>query len=565
MSCLHTEHTSLIKTKQSLSACLRSIDNRTVLTILIVILSLICFIAIASHDIKSPGLYYDEVDFVNAALGGTANSNFITQRIFGVPVMIMPYIGALKSAIYYPVFLFFGVSVLTIRLPAIILGALALFIWYKVSKLIFREKLYSLLLIVLMALDPAYIFQSKLDWGPIVLQTLFTGLSAYCFFRAIKGTGREAVKQWLPLLYVCLLLGLYNKLNFLWFIVGLGVSLLIFYSPKIKEWYKQGIAFVIPFLLFVLFLGLAGIFLILPSLQLGSSGISLSTRVPYIFNLYLNTMNGRAVYALIMKGVLNHYSWINYFNLYAFIIWLVTIIIDKVKKLRQSNGLLRLTYFFMTLFLIELIQIIATNQAGGPHHIIILWPLQLIVLLLMMQFIVSVLVKLWSNKTVYLLAAVLLLSVLGVTEINADLAYNKAFATPQNISYRWSPAIYQLSSYVNNNYLKVNDVIFSDWGMGNQVLTLAKSDNEKKRLIDEWPVFANPPNLSSQEQFYETYFHDKSDFVVTYSGSNEVIAGTKQNLFNFLREHNLYYTLVKQIPAKSKSDINTVYSVYLIK
>ena len=183
----------MYRIKQLLSARLKALSKRTVLTILMVVLSLICFIAIASHNIKSPGLYYDEVDFVNAALGGTANSNFITQRIFGIPVMIMPYIGALKSAIYYPIFLLFGVSTLTIRLPAIILGALALFVWYKVSKLIFQEKLYPLLLIVLMALDPAYLFQSKLDWGPIVLQTLFTGLSAYCFFRALQGTNKQAV------------------------------------------------------------------------------------------------------------------------------------------------------------------------------------------------------------------------------------------------------------------------------------------------------------------------------------------------------------------------------------
>ena len=482
--------------------------------------------------------------------------------------MVMPYIGALKSAIYYPIFLLFGVSVLTIRLPAIILGALALLVWYKVGGLIFKEKIYSLLLIILMAFDPAYIFQSKLDWGPIVLQTLFTGLSAYCFFKAVKATSKDAVKYWLPLLYLCLLLGLYNKLNFIWFIVGLGVAILIFYFNKIKEWIALGLRFIVPFLLFALLLCLVGVFLVIPTLSLnigGGSSFSLSSRILYIFNLYLNTMDGRAVFSFITTSTLRNTSWINYFNLYIALVWVVALVLYKLKKLRFSQNVLKLTYFFITLFIVEFAQIIVTKQATGPYHIIILWPLEFIILLLMIQFMISVLVKLWSRKSFYLSVAILLSAVLVVTEVRADLAYNQAFAMPRDISYRWSPAIYQLSSYINSNYTKVNNVIFTDWGIGNQILTLAKSNTERAHLLDYWPMFSAVSSNTTNQQIYDAYFQGKQNFVVFFANNKEIVTGSKQHLFNFLIRNHLSYTLAEHIPIKSKDYPNSIYSIYFIR
>src|ERR1700754_1472757 len=78
-------------------------------------------VILACRKIGSPGLYYDEMLFANAALGGRSNS-FIGLRIWGIPVLLMKYMGALKSWVYYPVFLFFPVNSWTTRLPAILLG-----------------------------------------------------------------------------------------------------------------------------------------------------------------------------------------------------------------------------------------------------------------------------------------------------------------------------------------------------------------------------------------------------------------------------------------------------------
>ncbi len=54
------------------------------------------FIFLATYRIDLPGLYMDEVDFVNAARGAPDNT-MIHMRLGSVPLFIMPYLGALKA------------------------------------------------------------------------------------------------------------------------------------------------------------------------------------------------------------------------------------------------------------------------------------------------------------------------------------------------------------------------------------------------------------------------------------------------------------------------------------
>ncbi len=121
------------------------------------------FVFLAAYRIELPGLYYDELAFVNAALGAPDNT-FIYMRLGRLPFLVFPYMGALKAWGYYPIFHLFGVSALTIRLPAILLGAVTLLIFYQFM----RAKLgavWATIALWIMAVDPASIFPSRLDWG----------------------------------------------------------------------------------------------------------------------------------------------------------------------------------------------------------------------------------------------------------------------------------------------------------------------------------------------------------------------------------------------------------------
>lgn len=59
------------------------------------------FVLIGAYNIDTPGLYYDEALFVNAATGG-ATDLFVYKRLADIPVMLMPYIGGIKGMAVLP-------------------------------------------------------------------------------------------------------------------------------------------------------------------------------------------------------------------------------------------------------------------------------------------------------------------------------------------------------------------------------------------------------------------------------------------------------------------------------
>src|ERR1041385_1911898 len=129
------------------------------------------FILLATYRVQLPGLYMDEVDFVNAAQGGHEDT-MIHMRMGPVPVLIMPYLGALKAWLYAPIFYLFGVSAVTIRLPAVLLAAITLLILAH----FLRAKIglvWSSIAVWIIAVDPANILPSRVDWGPTVLMHFF--------------------------------------------------------------------------------------------------------------------------------------------------------------------------------------------------------------------------------------------------------------------------------------------------------------------------------------------------------------------------------------------------------
>src|SRR2546430_14732892 len=77
-------------------------------------LLLVCaiYLALSTVLISLPGLEYDEVLFGSGALG--LNGDFVVFRWsvarHQIPLMLMPYIGAVKAYIYKPLFLLFSPS-----------------------------------------------------------------------------------------------------------------------------------------------------------------------------------------------------------------------------------------------------------------------------------------------------------------------------------------------------------------------------------------------------------------------------------------------------------------------
>jgi hypothetical protein len=190
-------------------------------------LSAVYFIML-SRDVSRPGLYYDEVLFVNAAVGGLGNK-FVHERILGVPILLMPYIGALKAWIWAPIFGLWDVDAASVRLPAIVIGlfgnvltATAMGIWFG--------RATGILAALVICFDPTVGMQSRLDWGPDAIMFACRGGFLLCAALAWMRPGRFRV---LLGMVIFGLLGVFDKLSFLWIVCpGLGLYVVL-QSPKL--------------------------------------------------------------------------------------------------------------------------------------------------------------------------------------------------------------------------------------------------------------------------------------------------------------------------------------------
>jgi hypothetical protein len=184
---------------------------------------------LALRDLDVPGLYYDEViQAVPAAEflreGGRplqipgAKNVWLGGGWF--PVLTQPYMGALKSQLLIPVFAVFGPSAAALRATTFAWGLLGCLL-----ATLFAARLLGPAVAVatgaLLALDPAFLFVSRHDWGSFAL-----GLGLRCagFWLAAIGLERQRA-SWLAAAGVALGLGVYNKVDQLPMIAAAAAAL----------------------------------------------------------------------------------------------------------------------------------------------------------------------------------------------------------------------------------------------------------------------------------------------------------------------------------------------------
>jgi Dolichyl-phosphate-mannose-protein mannosyltransferase len=488
------------------------------------------FILIATYRINLPGLYMDEVDFVNAAQGAPDNT-MIHMRLGSVPLFIMPYLGALKAWLYVPVFRLFGVSVLTIRLPAILLAAITLLIFYQLM----RAKLGAVWAIIplwIMAVDPANLFPSRLDWGPTVLMHFFQAaiLALWLSYR-----GRPKVWK-LVLICICAGLGFFDKFNFIWLILAfvLGVSLcdpdslknLWISSSRFSRWtavigFLIGLGAMLFFILSVLHLRAAS----LPPMNLQAKWDGLRS-----------FLSGDAVAYLLFENS----SWVISFVPFWLIVTdccLVLACLFFLGQNAEARESRRNGFFFLLIGFLIFVQIVVTPQAGGPHHYSMIFPLPLLTFVFLAQPIYSQL----ATKNLRRLAACLLVSAavcVFIVNLHNVAGYLSRFRTTSHYNPRWSPEIYSLSQYINAHGLEAQSVICVDWGLHNQLHALAPRELQL-RMHDDWPFFQKlgKENQERQSANLNVIFPEGKSLALTFAASKETFPETRRNFLSALASH----------------------------
>ena len=179
------------------------------------------------HSIRLPGLQQDETLFVNAATLRIPGLNTF-KAVHGIPLMIFPYTGALKSWLYDPLFAVFGNSPTVVRIPVVLLVSAGLLLIYPAVRDLVNRPV-ALLAVTALCFDNSVFWLTRDDVGPSAIEFALKGAVLFCAMRFARRPG----VRWLLALLALFALGVFNKLNFIWIInAAVVVSVLIAFAHR---------------------------------------------------------------------------------------------------------------------------------------------------------------------------------------------------------------------------------------------------------------------------------------------------------------------------------------------
>jgi 4-amino-4-deoxy-L-arabinose transferase and related glycosyltransferases of PMT family len=188
------------------------------------------FITIAVPWIDKPGIQTDEALFAAGIYPPFQTEFRIRMFHHDYPIMVMTYVGALKARIWAMIFAVWPPSPASVRIPAVLLGALSVW-WTYLLALRTLGPRTALVCVALLATDPMYVLYSRWDHGPVVIQHL-------CLIGAMLALVRfhqECRIAWLAAGFFALGLGFWEKAVFIWLLGGLGIAGLILFRRQIRE------------------------------------------------------------------------------------------------------------------------------------------------------------------------------------------------------------------------------------------------------------------------------------------------------------------------------------------
>jgi hypothetical protein len=166
-----------------------------------------------------PGLQQDEVLFLRPFLRGNTAS-----------LMLMDYVGALKSWLYWPIFSIWSPGVWSIRLPVCLVSVATLLGFASLIRRV-AGPLAGILAALLLASDASFIFTNVFDWGPVAF-LLFASVALLTLGQWFLVSGRGI---WLAAAGLIAGLALWNKAAFIFPLAGIAIAGMSCYSRNLRK------------------------------------------------------------------------------------------------------------------------------------------------------------------------------------------------------------------------------------------------------------------------------------------------------------------------------------------
>jgi 4-amino-4-deoxy-L-arabinose transferase-like glycosyltransferase len=176
------------------------------------------------------GIQNDEALFAYGVFPPRAGAYMLHLGAIEVPLMMMSYVGALKSWIYLPVFALFGTGVWSVRVPMLLAGAVGVWLFYLFLRRVAGERA-AVAGCALLAVDASYLLTATFDWGPVALQHLLVvgGLVLLARFWQQR-------QEWaLAAGFLVFGLALWDKASAIWSLAGLALGSVAVLPREIRQ------------------------------------------------------------------------------------------------------------------------------------------------------------------------------------------------------------------------------------------------------------------------------------------------------------------------------------------
>jgi 4-amino-4-deoxy-L-arabinose transferase-like glycosyltransferase len=175
------------------------------------------------------GIQNDEALFATSQYGPIQKEFRLRAFKHDVPLMVMTYLGALKTWVFAAIFSIFSPSIWSIRVPPALIGSVTIILFSILLTKAGNLARAGLIGAILLATDPSFLLTTVYDWGPVAFQHLFLVAGVLLLLQYTHDPHRD---RFLSLGFACLGLGLWDKALLSWSLFGLGVATLLVFPTQ---------------------------------------------------------------------------------------------------------------------------------------------------------------------------------------------------------------------------------------------------------------------------------------------------------------------------------------------
>lgn len=375
-----------------------------------------------------------------------------------VPVMLISYLGALKTWFYSGLFLLTPPRPIALRLPMLLFAAAALWLFFELlDRTIGRRPAWIGML--LLATDTSYLLLNTADYGPVTLQFVFK-LAALVLLVRFHQKNNPKDLAWAFFLFG---LGMWDKAIFAWVLFGLAIAALAIFPRELRKHLNRANVAVAGAAMLAGALPLVIYNIARPLETLRSNAHLGQTELPHKTEILKRTMDGYVLFGFLtaiepgpQPGQPKHWyqslslavsRWTDHPRRNAMLLAAIVSVL-ALAFLWKSDARQPILFGLIACAATWLPMVLTAGAGGAAHHAILLWPFHLLP-------VAAVLARIPASGAA-LVTALLCGSNLAVTnQYYADLIVNGPTA-------RWTDAMDPLQRYLED--IHAHQIVAADWG-----------------------------------------------------------------------------------------------------